>query len=158
MPCSLNRTCIILVCASWHIHACVFTMLFASFRLCSFLIVSVSLRLGGFVRLRGIVFFMDSFFFLAGFQARWPLPSISLLSLLASCFVLSLCRRYLSLVYHTSQIAMSASNLFTLPSKPLFGYVTTLLSPSYGIASCRCNCRLFHVGTCISWDIRISLI
>ena len=25
----------------------------------------------------------------------------------------------------------------TLPSKPLFGYVTTLLSPSYGIVSCR---------------------
>ena len=25
----------------------------------------------------------------------------------------------------------------TLPSKPLFGYVTTLLSPSYSVASCR---------------------
>ena len=37
--------------------------------------------------------------------------------------------RYLSLVYHASHIAMSASNLFTLPSKPLFGYVTALLSP-----------------------------
>ena len=34
-------------------------------------------------------------------------------------------------------IAMSASNLFTLPSKPLFGYVTALLSPSYSVASCR---------------------
>ena len=34
-------------------------------------------------------------------------------------------------------IAMSASNLFTLPSKPLFGYVTVLLSPSYSVASCR---------------------
>ena len=39
----------------------------------------VRLRL---VRLRPFVFFMDSFFFLAGFQARWPLPWISLLSLL----------------------------------------------------------------------------
>ena len=36
-----------------------------------------------------------------------------------------------------SQIAMSASNLFTLPSKLLFGYVTTLLSPSYSVVSCR---------------------
>ena len=36
---------------------------------------------------------------------------------------------YLSLVYHASHIAMSASNLFTLPSKPLLGYVTALLSP-----------------------------
>ena len=37
--------------------------------------------------------------------------------------------RYLSLVYQASRIAMSASNLFTLPSKPLLGYVTALLSP-----------------------------
>ena len=28
-------------------------------------------------------------------------------------------------------------NFFTLPSKPLFGYVTALLSPSYSIVSCR---------------------
>ena len=37
--------------------------------------------------------------------------------------------RYLSLVYHASHIAMSASNLFTLPSKPLFGYVTAFAQP-----------------------------
>ena len=33
--------------------------------------------------------------------------------------------------------AMSTSNLFTLPSKPLLGYVTALLSPSYSVVSCR---------------------
>ena len=44
--------------------------------------------------------------------------------------------RYLSLAYQASQIAMSASNLFTLPSKPLLGYVTALLSPSYSVVSC----------------------
>ena len=32
------------------------------------------------------------------------------------------------------------------------------LSHSYSIASCMCSCRLFHVGTWISWDITISLI
>ena len=37
--------------------------------------------------------------------------------------------RYLPLVLRASQIAMIASNLFTLSSKPLFGYVTALLSP-----------------------------
>ena len=37
--------------------------------------------------------------------------------------------RYLSLALQASQIAMSASNLFTLPTKPLLGYVTALLSP-----------------------------
>ena len=82
-------SCIMLDCASCHV-CCVFTMWFASFRLCFFSIVHVSLRSWGFVRLRlvrlrGFVFFMDSFFFLAGSQARWPLPSIPLLSLLASC-------------------------------------------------------------------------
>src|SRR5215216_1321488 len=66
--------------------------------------------------------------------------------------------RYLPLVYLASQITMIASNLFTLPSKQLFGYVTALLSPSYSVASCRCSCSLFHVGTWISWDITISLI
>ena len=65
----------------------------------------------------------------------------------ASCFVLSLCCAYRSLVHQASQIAMSASNLFTLPSKPLFGYVTALLSPSYSVVSCRRRWRLFLVGT-----------
>ena len=50
--------------------------------------------------------------------------------------------RCLSLVYHASHIAMSASNLFTLPSKPLFGYVTALLSPSYTVVSS----NMFIVG------------
>ena len=45
--------------------------------------------------------------------------------------------RYLSFALQASQIAMSASNLFTLPSKPLLGYVTALLSPSYSVVSCR---------------------
>ena len=68
-----------------------FTMLFASFRFASLVSFGFVPELWGFVRLCPFVFFMDSFFFLAGSQARWPLPSISLLSLLASCFVLSLC-------------------------------------------------------------------
>ena len=37
--------------------------------------------------------------------------------------------RFQPLVYQATQIAMTASNLFTLPSKPLLGYVTALLSP-----------------------------
>ena len=85
----LNRICIVLVCASCHVHACAFTMLFVSFQCC--FLVSVTLRLWGFIWLHPFVFFMDSFFFLAGSQARWLLPLISLLSLLVSCFVLSLC-------------------------------------------------------------------
>ena len=37
--------------------------------------------------------------------------------------------RYLSLALQASEIAMSASNLFTLPSKPLIGYVTAFAQP-----------------------------
>ena len=44
------------------------------------------------------------------------------------------------------------------PSKPLFGYVTALLSPSYSVVSCRWRRSLFHVGTRICWDITIALI
>ena len=53
-------------------YAWLFTMLFASFRCCFFGLVPIKSRLWGFVRLRPFVFFMDSFFFLAGSQARWP--------------------------------------------------------------------------------------
>jgi len=34
----------------------------------------------------------------------------------------------------------------TLPSKPLLGYVTALLSPSYSVVSCRWSWRLLHGG------------
>ena len=91
LPChdSLNRTCIILDCASCHVYACAFTMLFVSFRCC--FLVPVMLRLWGFVRLRPFIFFMDLFFFVAGFQARWPYPRNHFYLCCASCFVLSLC-------------------------------------------------------------------
>ena len=55
----------------------------------------------------------------------------------ASCLDAIAMSRYLPLVYQASQTAMIASNLFHRPSKPLIGYVTALISPSYSIASCR---------------------
>ena len=39
----------------------------------------------------------------------------------------------------------------TLPSKPLLGYVTALLSPSYSVASCRWSWRLLHGGQGFVW-------
>ena len=68
--------------------------------------------------------------------------------------MLSLCRVTYHLLSSLPNCHDAASNLFHHPSKPLVGYVTHVLSPSYCIASC----RLFHVGTWISWDITISLI
>ena len=113
-----------------------FTLLFASFRCCFFGLVPIPSRLWGSVRLRPFVFIMDSIFFLKGSQARWPYPRNHFyLCLLVVRSIAML--RYLSLVYHASHITMSASNLVTLPSKPLLGYVTASLSPSYSVASCR---------------------
>ena len=75
-PChaSLSRTCIMIDCASCHVIWWLFTMLFASFHFASLISVGFVPELWGSVRLYPFVFFMDSFFFLAGFQARWPYP------------------------------------------------------------------------------------
>ena len=51
-----------------------FTMLCASFRCLLLRVGSVNDVLWGSIHQRPFVFFMDSFFFLAGFQARWPYP------------------------------------------------------------------------------------
>ena len=83
-----------------------------------------------------------------GISGKMTLPSKSLLSLLASCFVLSLC----CATYHLLPCLpyCHVKPLTHLPSKLLFGYVTALLSPSYSVVSCRWRWRLFHVGTCLS--------
>ena len=53
---------------------------------------------------------------------------------ITSIFALTVARsiamlRYPSFALQASQIAMSASNLFTRPSKPLLGYVTVFAQP-----------------------------
>ena len=107
LPChaSLNRTCIILVCASCHVYACAFTMLFVYFRCCFFGLVPItSCCEDPFIYIR-FVFFMDSFFFLAGFQARWSYPRnhFYLCLLVARSFAMPMLR-YLPLAYHASYI------------------------------------------------------
>ena len=62
-----------------------FTMLCASFRCCFFGLVPITSRLRGPVRLHPFVFFMDSFFFLAGSQARWSYPRNHYYLCLLSC-------------------------------------------------------------------------
>ena len=119
---------------------------------CFFSIVPVSLRSWGFVRLhlvclRGFIIFMDSFFFLAGFQARWPLPLISLLSFLASCSLF--CYAYAAIpitCFIMPPILLNQASNPPCPSKPLFGYVIALLSPSYSVVSCKWSWRLLPGG------------
>ena len=63
-------------------------------------------------------------------------PSKSLLSLLASCSFY--CYAALPSTCLSSLPNCNEHLTFvTLPSKPLFGYVTALFSPSYSVASCR---------------------
>ena len=63
------------------------------------------------------------------------IPSKSLLSLLASTRSFAMLALP-AFVYHASLLPCQTSNP-PCPSKPLIGYVTALLSPSYSVASCR---------------------
>ena len=115
-----------------------FTMLCASIRCCFFGLVPVTSRLWGPVRLRPFVFFIDSFFFLAGSQARWSYPRNHYYLFYASLLALLLCHCYDAYHLLTSLPNCHVKPLtHHCPSKPLIGYVTALLSPSYSVASCR---------------------
>ena len=82
-----------------------FTMLCASFQCCFLGLVPITSRLWGPVRLRPFVSFMDSFFFLEGFQARWTYPRnhFYLCLLVARSFAMPMLR-YPPLAYHASYI------------------------------------------------------
>ena len=71
-----------------------------------------------------------------GISGKMTIPPKSLLSLLASCSLY--CYAALPSTCLSSLPNCHEPLTFdTLPSKPLFGYVTALLSPSYSVASCR---------------------
>ena len=135
-----------------------FTMLFVSFRFASLVSFGFVPELWGFVRLRLFVFFMDSFFFLAGSQARWPLPLISLLSLLASCSVLLPCCTTYHLFTMSPKLPCQPLTFSPFLANRCLAMLPLLLSPSYSVVSCRWSWRLLHVGTRLFWDITISLI
>ena len=72
------------------------------------------------------------------FAGKMIIPSKSLLSLLASCSLY--CYAYAAIpttCFIMPPILVSQASNPPCPSKPLFGYVTALLSPSYSVASCR---------------------
>ena len=101
------------------------------------MLVPITSRLWGSVRLRPFVFFMDSFFFLARSQARWSYPRnhFYLCLLVARSFLCLCCDTYHLLIMPPILLSQASNPPF--PSKPLFGYVTAFLSPSYSIVSCR---------------------
>ena len=148
MPCHLNWTCIILGCASCHVCACWFTMLFVSFRVASLVSFGFVPELWEFVRLRPFVFFLDSFFFLAGSQARWSYPRNHYYLCYASLLALFLCQCYdaYHLIIMPPKLPCQTSNP-PCPSKPLIGYVTALLSPLIVLLVAGEDWRSFLVGT-----------
>ena len=148
LPCqaSLNWTCIILGCASCHVHVMVV------YHVVSFFPVLLLLDGSGnvaFVRIHSTT----SICLLHGFSllpseiaGKMTIPSISLLSLLDSC----LFYRY---------VALPTTCLSCLPYchvKPLTTFLANrclvklslLLSPSYSVASCRClaGCSMLEHG------------
>ena len=120
---------------------------------------SDNVTLWGPVQLRPFVFFMDTFFFLAGFQARWLYPWNHFYICLLSCSLF--CYAY---------AAIPITCLSCLPyfwTKPLTHLVLAnrclamlplCSAPSYSVVSCRSRLKfvpcwnmemLFLVGTCL---------
>ena len=145
-----------------------FTLLFSPFWCCIFGLVPITSCLWGSVRLRPFVIFTDSFFLLVGSQARWPYPRnhFYLCLLVARSFAMPM-PRYLPLACQPPNCHVKPLTHYC-PSKPLIGYVTALLSPSYSVVSCRWRLKFvpclehgdvvpcWNMVTC--WDITISLI
>ena len=140
MPCSLNRTCIILDCASCHVYDCVFTMLFVSFRVAFLVSFGFVPELWGFVRLRRVVYFMDSFFFLAGSQARWPYPRNHFYLCYASC----------SLYCHARYLSLAISYLLFQPCQPL-----TILSLQTVVWLCYRFCSAPLIALLVAGEVEV---
>ena len=140
LPChaSLNRTCIILDCASCHVH-----VLFVYYVVCFFpvLLLRVGFDNIALVRTRwttSVCLLHGLVLLPCGISGKMTIPSKSLLSLLASCSFY--CYAYVAIpttCYIMPPILLSQASNPPCPSEPLFGYVTTLLSPSYSVVSCR---------------------
>ena len=94
-----------------------------------------------------------------GISGKMTIPSKSLLSLIARCSLF--CYAYDAIptsCYIMPPILPCQASNPPCPSKPLFGYVTALLSPSYSVASCRWRLKFvpcWNMFTC--WDITIYL-
>ena len=133
---ALIRTCIILVCASFHD-----SVLVVYYVVCFFPVFASSgwFRYVAFVRTRSSTFvcLLHGLVLLpCGISGKMIIPSKSLLSLLASCSLFCYAVIPTTCLIMPPILPCQASNP-PCPSKPLFGYVTALLSPSYSLGSCR---------------------
>ena len=88
---------------------------------------------------------------------KMTIPSKWLLSLLASCSLYCYAALSTTCYIMPPVLPCQASNPPFLANCCL-AMLPLLLGPSYSVASCRWRWSLFHVGTWICWDIKISLI
>ena len=133
---SLNRTCIILDCASSRVYVMVV------YHDVCFFPVALLLDSSGYVaivRIRSTTFvcLLHGLVLLpCGISGKMTIPSKSLLSLLASCFVLSLCCATYHLFTMPPILPCQASNPPFLANR-CFAMLPLLLSPSYSVVSCK---------------------
>ena len=124
-PCHayLNRTCIILVCASCHVYVVVVYYVVCFFPGCFFRYLRFR---SGVVRIpssTSVCLLHGLALLPCGISGKMTIPSKSLLSLLASCPFY--CHATLPTTCFSSLPNCHEPLTFvTLPSKPLFGYVT----------------------------------
>ena len=140
LPChvSLNRTCIILDCASCHVDVVVvYHDCFAPFRCCFFGLVLITSRCEDpfvYVRLSSSWTRSSSLWDFRQDDHTLEITTI-LAMLVCPLFAMPMLRR-LPFSCQPPKLPCQTSNP-PCPSKPLIGYVTALLSPSYSVVSCR---------------------
>ena len=161
MPCFIKpdmhhtRLCIM---PCWCVGCLLCCMLL--FRCLLLRVGSGNIVLWGFVRLRPFVFFMDSFFFLAGSQARWPYPRNHFyLSLLVARSLQCLCYDTYHLLIMPPICHVKPLTHLVLANRCL-AMLPLCSAPLIALLVAGEDWSLFHVGTCIffCWDITISLI
>ena len=136
MPClikpDMHHTCL---CIMPCLCLCVYHVV------CFFPVLLLSSGNSAFVRIRSTtsIFLLHGLVLLpCGISGKMTIPSKSLLSLLASCSLF--CHAYAAIpttCYSMPPMLPCPASNPPCPSKPLFGYVTALLSPSYSVVSCR---------------------
>ena len=138
-----------------HTRLCIMPCCCGGCLLCCVLLSGVLLRVGSvnvaFVRIRltmSVCLLHGLVLLPCEISSKMTIPSKSLLSLLASCSLF--CYAYAAIpttCFIMPPVLLSQASNAPCPSKPLFGYVTALLSPSYSVVSCRWRWSLFLIGT-----------
>ena len=157
MPWLINRSCIILICASCHVYVmfvyhvvCFFPVLL----LCSGNVAIVRIRSTTPVRLLHGLILLPS-----GISGKMTvtLDLITIIAMLVASFYRFAALPIICLSSHP--ILPRTSNLWHLSyANRCLAMLPLLLSPSYSVLSCRWSWRLLHDGQDYGWDITISPI